>query len=163
MAVSLKSNLVLHLPFLIGKSQQILVKPGNGLVEGLLLGPLLDLDRGVTANGETVLCADFSDQVLFSGRDSTYRYTAEQVDLVGLSDLPQDLLGLVTLLGWEDLVRLGGGDGKRAGDGSQLVLVDKGGVGDIADLDAVLVVADDVLETGQGRQHARDELSDEQI
>lgn len=57
MTVSLKSNLVLSLPRLFGKSQQILVKPGNGLVEGLLLGPFLNLDRGVTANGETVLHA----------------------------------------------------------------------------------------------------------
>lgn len=95
--------------------------------------------------------------------DNTYRYTAEQVDLVRLPDLPQDLLGLVTLLGREDLVRLGGGDGKRAGDGSQLVIVDKGGVSEVADLDAVLVVADNVLETGWGRQHARDGVSDEQI
>ena len=57
----LKSNLALSLACLIGKSQQVLIKPGDGLVEGLLLGPPLDLDRGVTTDGETVLHANFSD------------------------------------------------------------------------------------------------------
>lgn len=65
MTVALKSSLVLNLPCFLGKSQQILVKPGNGLVEGLLLGPLLNLDRGVTADGETVLRASLSDVVYF--------------------------------------------------------------------------------------------------
>lgn len=52
---SLKSDLVPSLPRLLGESDKVLVKPGNGLVEGLLLGPLLDLDLGVTADGKTVL------------------------------------------------------------------------------------------------------------
>lgn len=51
--------------------------------------------------------------------------TAEQVDLVRLSDLLQDLLGLVALLSREDLVRLRGGDRQGARNGSQLVLVNK--------------------------------------
>lgn len=68
-----------------------------------------------------------------------------QVDLVGQAGLLEDLLGLVALLVGEDLVRLGGGDGQRAGDGGQLFLVDEGGVRDVADVDAILVVANNVL------------------
>lgn len=73
---------------------------------------------------------------------------AVEVDLVGLAGLLQDLLGLVALVGGEDLVRLGGGDGQGPGDGGQLLLLDEGRVGQVADLDAVLVVADDVLRVG---------------
>jgi hypothetical protein len=51
----------------------------------------------------------------------------------------------VAHLGGEDDVRLGGGDGQRAGDGRELVLADEGRMGDVADVDAVLVVANDVL------------------
>lgn len=68
-----------------------------------------------------------------------------EVDLVVLAGLLQDLLGLVALLGREDVVRLGGGDGERARDGGQLVLLNEGRVGDEADADAILVVADNVL------------------
>lgn len=110
-----------------GQSQQVLVEPGDGLVEGLLLGPLLDAVGQVAADGEAM------------------RDAREEVDLVGLAGLAEDLLGAVALVGGEDLVRLGGGDGERAGDGGQLVLLDEGRVGDEADVDAVLVVADDVL------------------
>lgn len=89
-------------------------------------------------------------------KKNTYLYSAEQVNLIRLPDLLQDLLGLVALLGWEDGVRLRGGDGQWAGDGSQLVLIDKGGVSDVADLDAVLVVADDVLNRRRsGGEHSR--------
>ena len=109
------------------------VEPGNGLVEGLLLGPLLHLDRQVAAHREAVGDA------------------REQVDLVGQTGLLQDLLGLVALVDREDGVRLGGGDGERAGDGGQLVLVDERGVGEVADADAVLVVADDVLAIALAR------------
>lgn len=117
-------------------SQQVLVKPPNSLVKGLLLGPPLDPDGEVATHRKAVLDA------------------AEKVDLVRLADLLQNLLGLVALFGWEDLVRLRGGDGQGAGDGSELVLIDKGRVSDVADLDAVLVVADDVLEEGYDCQHA---------
>jgi hypothetical protein len=51
----------------------------------------------------------------------------------------------LTLFGWEDGICLGGGDRYRAGDGSKLVFLDKCRVGYIADIDAVLVVTDDVL------------------
>lgn len=113
-------------------SQQEVVEPLDGLVEGLLLGELLGLLGQVAAHAEAV------DDV------------AVQVDLVGLAGLLQDLLGLVALLGGEDLVGLGGGDGQRTRDGGQLVLVDEGGVGEVADLDAVLVVAGDVLGGEKG-------------
>lgn len=66
-------------------------------------------------------------------------------DLVRLADLGEDLLGLVALVDGEDVIGLGRGDGERAGDGRQLVLVDEGRVGEEADVDAVFVVADDVL------------------
>lgn len=78
--------------------------------------------------------------------------TAVQGDLVRVADLDQDLLRLVALLGGEDAVRLSGGDGERASDGGQLILVDKGWVGKEADLDAVLVVASNVLNRGSGQQ-----------
>lgn len=109
------------------ESQKVLVEPGNGLVEGLLLGVLLNLLADIAADGESVLDAGV------------------QVDLVGQASLLQDLLGLVAQRGREDTVGLGGSDGKGAVDGGELVLVDEAGVGDEADLDAVLVVANDVL------------------
>lgn len=68
-----------------------------------------------------------------------------QRHLVGLLGGRQDLLRLVALLDGEDLVHLGGRDGQRAADGRELLLRDEAGVGDEADVDAVLVVADDVL------------------
>lgn len=68
------------------------IKPLHGLLEGLLLGPPLLLDGQVAADGESVLDLRV------------------QVHLVRLTDLSQDLLGLVALLGGEDGVRLGGGN-----------------------------------------------------
>lgn len=72
---------------------------------------------------------------------------AEQVDLVGLARLLENFLGLVAQFGGENLVGLGGGDGPGTGDGGELLLVDEGRVGDETDLDAVLVVACNVLWT----------------
>jgi len=71
--------------------------------------------------------------------------TTEQVDLVRHASRLEDFLALVALFGREDGVRLGGRDGKWAGDGGQLVLFDEGRVCHVADLDAGFVVADDVL------------------
>ncbi len=107
--------------------QKVFVEPRHGLQEGLLLGKPLGLDGGVAADGKAVLDLRV------------------EVDLVGLADLLEDLLGAVALLGGEDGVGLGGRDGQWARDGLELVLVDERGVGDVADVDAVLVVADDVL------------------
>ena len=107
-------------------SEQPRVEPGDGLQEGLLLGPALVLLARVAADREAM-------------HDATV-----QVDLVRLAALGQDLLGLVALLGGEDLVRLGGGDGQRRLEALQLLLVDERGVGEEAALD-VWVVAGDVL------------------
>lgn len=69
-------------------SLQVLVEPGNGLDEGLLLSPLLDLHVQITADGEAVGDA------------------AEEVDLPGVTGLDQGVLGLVAELGGEDGVGL---------------------------------------------------------
>lgn len=76
--------------------------------------------------------------------------TRVEGDLVGQAGLLEDLLGLVALLGGEDGIRLGGGDGQGARDGGELVLVDERGVGEVADVNAVLVVTGDVLRDGVG-------------
>lgn len=81
------------------------------------------------------------------------RGTAVQVDLVGLASLLEDLLRLVAQLSGENLVGLGGSDGPGPGDGGKLLLVNKGRVGDETDLDAVLVVASDVLSWGVSCMH----------
>lgn len=67
---------------------QVLVEPGNGLAEGLLLSPLLLGIAQIGAHSEAV--AD----------------TAEQVDLPRLGSLDKSLLGLMTKLGSEDRVGL---------------------------------------------------------
>lgn len=74
----------------------------------------------------------------------------KQVDLVGLATLLEDLLAAVALLAGEDGVGLGGGDGQRALETAQLVLLDKGGMGHITDADAVLKMACDVLRREKG-------------
>lgn len=107
--------------------QQKLVKPVDGLEEGLLLGPLLQLLARVAADGKAV------------------HNPREQVDLVRLTSLLEDLLGPVALLGGEDAVGLGGRDGKGALEAPEFVLLDEGRVGDVADLDAVLKVPANVL------------------
>ena len=71
----------------------------------------------------------------------------EQVDLVGEPRLLEDVLGLVALVLGEDGVGLGGGDGEGPRDARELVLGHEGGVGEVAGLDAVLVVAYDVLQS----------------
>jgi hypothetical protein len=106
---------------------QVLAKPSHRLEKGLLLGKLLNLDAGVAADSEAV------------------RNARVQVKLEGLARLDENLLGLVALLGREDGVSLGSGNGQRAGEGSELVLLDVGGVSDEAGLDAALVVTDNVL------------------
>lgn len=51
----------------------------------------------------------------------------------------------MALLCREDGVDFCGCDGERAGDGGEFLVVNEGGMGDEADLDAVLVMADQVL------------------
>ncbi len=105
----------------------MLIKPGNGLIEGLLLGPLLYTDGHVATDAEAM-------------RDARV-----QGDLVRLARLDENLLGLVALLGREDPVGLGGGDRQRAGDGGQLFFLDERWVGKEAGCDAVLVVPRNIL------------------
>jgi len=54
--------------------------------------------------------------------------TTVQVDLVWLLSLNQDCFGLVTLIGGEDLVGLGGGDGEGPFDGTEFIFFDKPGI-----------------------------------
>lgn len=107
--------------------KQVLVKPLHSLVESLLLGESHNLVVDITTDSETV------------------RNAGEQVDLEGLARLDEDLLGSVAELGGENTVGLRGGDGERAADGGKLVLLDERGVGDVADVDALLIVANNVL------------------
>jgi hypothetical protein len=70
----------------------------------------------------------------------------EQVDLVGIAGLFEDLLGPVPLLVREDGVGLSGRDGQWARDGGKLILVNERRVSDIAYLNTIFVVPDDVLK-----------------
>ena len=85
----------------------MLVEPLHGLEKGLLLGESLNLDIRVATNSEAML------------------NTGEEVDLEGLAGLDEDLLRSVSLLGGEDAVSLSGGNGQRASDGSELLLLDE--------------------------------------
>lgn len=105
----------------------MLIKPRNSLVEGLLLCELDTLVFGVSTHCETVA------------------NTRIQVDLERKAGLNEDLLGLVAVFDGEDGVVLRSGDGERSGDGSELVFLDEGWVGNITDVDAALVVTNDVL------------------
>lgn len=78
--------------------------------------------------------------------------TRVQVDLVGLSNLLEDLLAAVALVAGEDGIGLGGGDRQRSLETAELVLVNKGGVGHITDLDAVRKMACDVLRREKGQR-----------
>lgn len=94
------SSLVIH-------SYKEVVKPLDGLVEGLLLGKLLVLLGNIATDGETMHDARV------------------QVDLVGLANFLEDLLAAVALLAGEDGIGLGGGDGQRSLKAAELVLVNK--------------------------------------
>lgn len=78
-----------------------------------------------------------------------------------MSTFLKDLLRLVALLCGEDLVCLGGGDGKGPSDGGELLLLDERGMGQVADLDAVFVMADNILEICERWESAP--LSDEDL
>jgi len=54
----------------------------------------------------------------------------------------------VALLWGEDAIGLGGGDGEGPCNRGELFLLDEAGVGDVADLDAGLIVAEDELWAG---------------
>lgn len=108
-------------------ADQVLVKPLDSLQKRLLLCPALDPDFRVAPDTEAVLDA------------------REEVDLPGLADLFEYLLGPVSHLVGENGVRFGGRNGQRARDGLELLVIDEGRVGDKSNVDARLVVADDIL------------------
>ena len=99
----------------------------NSLEEGLLLGILLDLLGGIAAHREAV------------------HDTRVEVNLVRMARLLQNTLGLVPHIGREDAVSLGRCNRKRASNGGELLLFHKGGVGEVADIDAILIMASNVL------------------
>jgi len=109
------------------KSQQVLVKPVNGLQEGLFLGVFGHFVGDITPNCEPMLNPRI------------------QVDLVRVAGLFEDNLRLVSLLGGEDDICLGRRDSKGACNAGQLFLFDKRGMRKIANLNAVLVVASNIL------------------
>ena len=53
----------------------------------------------------------------------------------------------MAFLSREDPIRLGCRDGKGSCDGGELSLLDEGRVGDVTDVDAILVVANRILQT----------------
>lgn len=117
-------------PSMVHIKSQVFLEPLHGLQEGILLGVLGDPVLGVPPDGEPVL-------------DS-----AVKVDLVGESQVLQDGLGLVPLLGREDVVGLGGGDGQGTLEVSELVGLDERRVGRVTDVDLAGVgseVTDDVF------------------
>ena len=106
---------------------KVLIKPLNSLKESLLLGKSLSIITKITSHSKAVL------------------NVRVQVDLERLASLDQNLLGAVSLLGGEDAVGLRRCDGQGSPDGSEFIFLDERGVGDVADLDALLVVANNVL------------------
>lgn len=73
----------------------------------------------------------------------------KQVDLIRLLGSNQNLLRLVSFFRWEYTVGFSSRDGQRARDSCKLVLINKGWVSYIANLDPILVVADNILEVGK--------------
>lgn len=82
----------------------MVVEPGHGLNESLLLCVFLDRILDVTTNAEAVGCS------------------AVEGDLVWKLGVLKDDLGLVALVGWEDLVSLSGGNAEWAGDRGEFLL-----------------------------------------
>jgi hypothetical protein len=105
----------------------MLIKPLHGLSERLFLRKLLTLDLRISPNRKPVI------------------RTRVQSDLVRHPNLPQNLLGFVSILDGEDGVVFGGCDREGARDGGEFGFFDEGGVRDEADVYAVFVVTDEVL------------------
>lgn len=108
----------------------MLLEPRQGLQESILLCIFGNLVAQLSSNREAVLD------------------TAIQVDLVWETGLLEDDFGFVTLLRGEDLVGLGGGDGKRTTDGLQFIGFDERWVSDVANVDFVFLgveMADNVF------------------
>jgi hypothetical protein len=64
------------------------------------------------------------DAHITANRESVHN-TAIQINLVWLFSFNQNSLRLVTFLGGENLVGLGGGDGEWSFDGAEFVFLDK--------------------------------------
>jgi hypothetical protein len=86
---------------------KVLIKPSNRLDESLLLSILLSRDLEIGTNRESVLGATVKG------------------DLVWLLGLDKDLLCLVTLLSWEDLVNFSGGNVEGSVYGSEFFLLNE--------------------------------------
>lgn len=108
-------------------SEEPVVKPLDGLEEGLLPGEPLHLVGRVAPNAESV--------------DDT----GVEVYLVGFACLLENLFGFVSFVSGEDAISLRGGDGERSGDAFQFLLLDKGRMREVADVDARPEMANDVL------------------
>lgn len=61
--------------------------------------------------------------------------TRIEIDLVWLSNLLQDFLGLVPLLCCQHEIGFGGADSKRPFDGFELIVLNKGGMCTVSDVD----------------------------
>jgi hypothetical protein len=105
----------------------VLIEPLNSLKESLLLGKSLSIILKITAHSKSVL------------------NVRVKVDLERFASLDKNLLGAVSLLGGENAVGLRRCDGQGSFNGSEFIFLDERGVSDIADLDALLVVANNVL------------------
>lgn len=120
-------QLLQPLPCLATNSKQMRIIPSKRLQKCLVLGKLFYLDVHVTADGKAVDDARV------------------QVNLVWLLGLEQNLLGLVTLVSREDAVRFSSSNGQRTRNGCKLIFFDKAGVSNVANVDAVFVVANNIL------------------
>lgn len=127
---TLIKNIFNNIPLLfiyISNLNKVLIKPLNSLKESLLLGKSLSVITEITAHSKAVL------------------NVRVKVDLERLASLDENLLGAVSLLGGENAVGLRRCDGQGSLDGSEFIFLYERGVGDVADLDALLVVANNVL------------------
>ena len=95
----------------------MLLKPSHRLQKCGLLRVLDDSIVWICSNGKAMLNARI------------------EVDLVWLANLLQDLLGTMPFFYWEDMIRLGSADSVWAFDGFELVLLNKGGMCTVSDID----------------------------
>jgi len=122
----------------------MLLEPLHGLQKGILLGIQADPVLWISADREAVLD------------------TAVQVDLVWQAEVLEDLLGLVALLGREDGIGLGGGDGQWAFHVAQLVALDERRVRRVSgvDLAGVRTQVSDYVFAAEAVAHGADFLEE---
>jgi len=121
----------------------MLLEPLHGLQKSILLGIQADPVLWISADREAVLD------------------TAVQVDLVWQAEVLEDLLGLVALLGREDGIGLGGGDGQWAFHVAQLVALDERRVRRVSgvDLAGVRTQVSDYVFAAEAVAHGADFLA----